>query len=858
MWIKKGVNDVSVLNGAKDKAISDQLINTKTSLDICQFVIDVVCNTGNIQSTAQVYPGVYKQIEELRLKCSNDFEQQIAEARLLIKQAKNQIKTKTINKLNRMVGKFEEKHKEQMKQIDDYEKTVAENPFVLCELQNYDQEKIWSLIAGFKIMSLSDRNLNLVDHTTWEQIFQGKFEQTHLNNKKSVEQFVLAKFDTEYENSILSRLKPELFDRKNKKREAQLSNLSEETRDLVNDCFDNGKYMDVDVLKAVYICMRDIVGGKKPNEKSYNYAIRYMSDYDINSKTIKYVDQTRQEYVFKFVPQPDNPEGVLEIDITGENDAQGSRRVMYYNPFHIKTSLCSEDTISEYVLTEKPKCYTSQGELLNVVEGQQNRFVYQYVKLLRNNFAHGAYNIYQNPNDGYWVCTGNEGAELHYPYVWLQNLQGSFNTIEQVLFGEHSENRGSLQYYNVVNANTNIKTNNIFTIPVLPPIGKGFESRGAVLDYLTRGCFYTVEVNDDVPHSEVENLIKNIAPKLEHSYVAGENKYRTMLNTYICQLEKSKTNNVEILRLKGIKEKEFKAQLEQELYNKICIELGRAKLFDKQTLKNYVVKMVSANENRQLIRDGANHIADMMADAGCFKTDSDKKIIMSASEQSRLLCEALNVGSDCNLKLSQNKGNDVVDYTQLGWLMDIVADSDEYPACNQQKGGSKNRFGIGMSCVRALSMYKEDVLASIGAFAMYSSLVANGYADAINSDEVKFYGLDSQDEQNLCNINMKELNLKDFNSGHNKKYTLGIKDIKNRKIVISTLRNAVAHGNIKSSASFYGVEKPNDVSIEFMDVKYANGLGGVFGVDDSCWAYEICKRPCLPKTYKSKSSICTG
>lgn len=835
MWIAKGINDISDLieNNTKENVIATQLQNVRTSIDICQFVIDVILNTDNIQDTAKVYPGILEEIEKIQKSYVDNYNREVNKAQQLLQQIKNRVNTKKINKADKMIREFKKKYEEDMKVFEQHKKNVVENPFVLRNIKNYDQDKIWSLIAGFKIVSLSDRNLNLVDHTTWEQIFQGRFMKTRLNNKKSIDKLLQTKFDTVYENNIVSKQKTELFDRKNKKREAQIQNLPDDVREVVVDCFENGMYMNADVLNSIYKGLKNLSNGVEMDDKKSIHAVRYMSQYDKKTNSIIYKDNPDQIYVFKYIPVSNSDNGIIEIDITSDAEAKGSRRVLYFNPYQVKNKICSEDVLSEYVLTDMPRCYNSQGEFLEIKEGQPNRFIYQYIKLLRNDFAHGAYNIYKNHINGYWVCTGNEGAELHYPYMWLQNLQSSFNTIEQVLYGEHSQNRGSLQYYGVVNANTNIKTNNVFTLAVVPEITKGmvFKDKGAVIDLLHKSSYFTVEINDDIPHSEAETLVKNISNKLSRMQTVLYTSYKMSLKNYVEKLEKQKVSTVEILKLKEIKDKELRLQLEQKMHNQISLEFSNQKLLGKEKLKDFVVTTISVVNDAKLIREAIDNIADMMVNADCFKTDENGQIIMSTSAQCEKLFDALNIGSDSNLNLFKNKGSDVLDYTQLGWLMDIVSDSNEYPACNPKKGGDLNCFGIGMECVKALSLYKKDVLSSIGAFAMYSAIVANGYNDAINGKDSKYFGLNANDAKNLSNVDMKNLMItKHFVSGTKKKISVNKQDIENRQLVIDTLRNAVAHGNIKTSVGYSGLKKPNDLMFTFMDVNCANGNTG-YSVD---------------------------
>ncbi len=829
MWIKEGVNDVSDLikNNTKENAIATQLRNVRTSIDICQFVIDVIFNTDNIQSTAEVYPGILEKIDEIQKSYVDNYNREVNKARDMLQQIKNRVNTKKINKAYKMIREYKKKYEEDMEVFEQHKKDVVENPFVLRELENYDQDKIWALIAGFKIVSLSDRNLNLVDHTTWEQIFQGRFMKTRLNNKKSIDQVLQTKFDTTYENNIVSRQKTELFDHRNKKREAQIQNLPDEVREVVVDCFENGMYMSADVLNSIYTCMKNKVNGDKIADRTYNHAIRYMLEYDEKTKTITYKDGVDKKYVFRYIPVLNSDNGIIEIDITSDIDAIGSRRVMYYNPYQVKNKLCSEDVLSEYVLTDPPQCYSSKGELLQIKEGYSNKFIYQYIKLLRNDFAHGAYNIYKNYKNDYWVCTGNEGAELHYPYMWLQNLQSSFTTIEQVLYGEHSQNRGSLQYYGVVNANTNIKTNNVFTLAIVPEITKGFASRRDVVELLQKASYFTVEINDDIPHSEAETLVKNISNKYSRLQSSLYAEYKTNLKNYVAKLEKQKVPTTEILKLKESKDKELRLQIEQKMHNQISLEFSNQKLFRKEKLKDFAVTTVSVVNDAKLIREAIDNIADMLTNADCFKTDDSGNIKMSTATQCEKLFDALNVGSDSNLNLFKNKGSEVLDYTQLGWLMDIVSDSNEYPACDPRKGGNPKCFGIGMECVKALALYKKDVLSSIGAFAMYSAIVANGYNDAINSKDTEFFGLNTNDAKKLSDINMKELVFtKHFAKGGRKNVSVMKNDIENRKIVIDTLRNAVAHGNIETSVGQGGLKNPNDLLFSFKDVNCANGNTG--------------------------------
>lgn len=834
MWIKEGLNDVSDLikNNTKEKAIEDLLQNVKMSISICQFVIDAILNTNNIQSEAKVYPGVLEELERIQDAYVENYNSEMEKANDLLKQVKNHLNKRERNKIRKIIDKFKTDYTSDIKMFEERKNDVLENPFILREIGGYDQDKIWALIAGFKIVSLSDRNLNLVDHATWEQIFQGRFMKTRLNNRKSIDKVLQTKFDTIYENNIVSKQKPELLDRKNKKREAQMQNLSDEVRDVLEDCFENGVYMNYDVLHSIYECLKSISNGGKVGDKQYNHAIRYMSQYDEKTNSIIYKDEVNNRYVFKYIPVFDSDNGIIEIDITSDAEARGSRRVLYFNPHQVKNQLCSQDVLTEYVLTDMPRCYTSKGELLEIKEGQPNKFIYQYIKLLRNDFAHGAYNIYKNHRNGYWVNTGNEGAELHYPYMWLQNLQTSFNTIEQVLYGEHSQNRGSLQYYGVSNVNTNVKTNNVFTLAIVPEISKGtiFKDMGDVIDLLRKSSYFTVEINDDIPHSEAETLIKNIANRLSAKQTSLYETYKRSLDDYVLKLEKEKVPSTEIFRRKEAKSKELKLRIEQDMRNRISNELGNVKLFGKEKLKDYIVETVSIVDDSELVKGAINNIADMMANAGCFDLDENKVVKMSAETQYQKLFEALNIGSDSNLKLFENKGNDVLDYTQLGWLMDIVSDSNEYPACNPRKGGDENYFGIGVDCVKALSLYKKEVLSSIGAFAMYSAIVANGYNDAINGKESKYYGLNVDDATNLANINMKELVLTQHFAKGDKKLPLMKQDIKNRQLVIDTLRNAVAHGNIKTAVGYGGLKKPNDLTFTFMDVNCANGNVG-YSVD---------------------------
>ncbi len=829
MWIKKGVNNIYGIDESEDSSndIASHLRGIKMSLEVCQFLYDVIINTDDIQSTAKPLPGLEEMKENdiniFRERHNREFDAKMEEYKYRLKKANKSQQ----RKIQRLINKRNEYMERVISDIAAQYDEFIDCPFIVKNIPDCNRQGLWSLMAGFIFVSLSDRNFNLIDNRTWEEIFQGRFKQMAINNKKSIDSYLQEKFDSKSDNAVIKKLKPEILDPRNKRRERQIENLPENIIPIVLDYTENGPFMDSSVIDAMYKVMKANHYGTTIGVKDENIAKRYLQNFDEEHHVAVFKDDNDQNFVFRFVPDASGSEGVLEIEITSLADASDTRRVVYYNPKGAKTGYGSDAVLSEYILTTPPKCYTSNGELIEVVPGEKNKFLYQYVKMLRNNFAHASYNIYNNPFNNDWVCTGNEGAELHYSFSWFQILQTTFSKIDQILFGENSVNRGSLGYYDVVQANTNIKTNNIFTIAILPELKEKFKSNSSVCDYLKKGSFYSIEINDDIPLSEVKELLHNITTKLSSNYTQYYRDYESQLNRFKNKIASQNLKSSDYFVALKKEETRLVLELEDKVKNKIMLELGKDKLFGDKKLRDYIVTPISKTDRNTDINEAVSKISMMMYNADCFALDKNGDAIMSLEDQKQKLYEALELGENCSLKLAPNKCSDVVDYKTIGFLMDAIADSNMHPDCKPKFGGDEDNFCVNMEWIRQVNLHKESVLSSLGSFAMYCALLATGYADTMSSPDSKFYGIDALDATNLCSINMKELHLKRYNGTNEIPVTISNK-LNVRLQVISTLRNAVAHGNIKTEIiGSKGKIKPQDVVFSFADVNCANGKPGM-------------------------------
>ena len=829
MWVKKGVNNIYGINNNDDNVneIDSHLQGIKMSLEVCKFLYDVILNTDNIQSTAESLPGLQemkeKEMNRFRETHNKSMKAQLESYEYHYKKATKAQQRKIQRLLNKRNEYLERAISEIATQFDD----LIDCKFIVKNIPECNRQGLWSMMAGFVFVSLSDRNFNLIDNHTWEEIFQGRFKQMTLNNKKSIDTYLQEKFDSKSDNAIIKKVKPELFDPHNKRRDRQIENLPDQTRVVVLDCIENGPFMDTSVIDAMYKVLKANYYGTTIGVKDENIAKRYLQGFDKEKRVAVYTNENNQNFKFRFTPETNGTEGVLEIEISNLSENGSIRRVVYYNPKGAKTNYGSDAVLSEYILTAPPKCYTSNGELLNVVAGENNKFLYQYVKMFRNNFAHASYNIYNNPFNNDWVCTGNEGAELHYSFSWFQILQSTFNQIDQVLFGENSVNRGSLRYYDVIQANTNIKTNNIFTIAILPEMKEKFKSSSMVSDYLKKGCYYSVEINDDLPLSEVKELLYNITTKLSSNFSQYSREFDYELNRCKNNLSSQNLKSNEYFMALRKEENRLTIDLENKIKNKIMFELGKDKLFGDKKLKDYVVTTISKSNRNNDINSAISTITSMMVNANCFAVDANNEVLMSLEDQKKKLYEALDLGENSNLKLAPNKCSDLVDYNTIGFLMDAIADSDLHPECKTDMGGNEDNFCVNMDWLRAVNLHKASVLSSLGSFAMYCALLATGYSDIMYNADSKFFGIDAEDAKKLLAINMKELRVVKRNGSNEYAVPIQPKNIDVRTQVISTLRNAVAHGNVKTSVVGNCLKKAQDLSFTFADVKYANGGPGM-------------------------------
>lgn len=850
MWIDNGVNDIGpITEKTKDnKMIENHLKKVKSVLDMCQFFYEVLFDIDKISETAIKADDILIErdieIAKIEREMRNTLDALNKEISYKLSNATNKVKGKVERLSQKLIDTFNHKIQTIKKEYDDR----YNNPFIVRRIENCDRVDAWNTMAGFKVVSLSDRNFNLVDKLTWEEIFQGRFKQVELTNKKAIDALVVSSFGTAIFAEALEGVKDEVFDKRNKRRDDQIASMDEKKRAVVFDVIEHGPYMDSKVLDSIYKVMSTCSEGRIPDNKTLNVARRYLVNYDPTKNSFKYSDAKGENFVFTFLPSPTGKGGVLEVDMSKEYESEGIKRFLVYNPFGLPNKYLSTAPLSEYVVTKQPKCYTRFGELLKVKDGAPNKFLYQYVKLLRNNFAHALYNFYKNPHTREIICTGNEGAELHYDFDWFQNLQTSFSTIDQVLYGKNSANRGSLQYYKTDIDESNMVANNVFTIGIFPPLTSHLKSLQDASNYLKKGAFFTIEINDDIPHGEIQDFISQMSEKLSAKYGRYLNEAKTQIDREAMKI----ANDPKILT---VDKYERKLAIEKEIYNKLVVqkiltsvenEIKNAKLSKK--LNNFVVKQIKKVTDNKNVYSSCSRIANMLDMSGCFDTDENGQFRFTIDEQLERIQSALEFGSQSNIVVEADNYSNIVDYNKIGWLMDAIASSADHPDCDRSKGGNQNNFCIDLNSIKDMSIHKDGVLSSLGAFAMYCAICATGYAEVVIGHETKTFGIPEEDINNIKNLDMKGIRLKVGKVDGPMKQILINNDIEKRKNVLSILRHAVAHGNVKAITNNDNLRQPKDLVFAFESVTQ-NGFKNVVEMEMST-LMRFVKNPTFTKPTK--------
>ena len=113
---------------------------------------------------------------------------------------------------------------------------------------------------------------------------------------------------------------------------------------------------------------------------------------------------------------------------------------------------------------------------------------------------------------------------------------------------------------------------------------------------------------------------------------------------------------------------------------------------------------------------------------------------------------------------------------------------------------------------------------------MYNALIETGYADAVANSEMLKWSLDKKDEDNISKIDMKYLHLyggvKD-----GRLYPQTIKTNDDKKKVLRTIRDALAHGNIFIKEELTRCKNDKDMTLQFANSQYVNGENGGFMVE---------------------------
>lgn len=824
MWIEKGVNDISsIMDNAKN--IDKHLKTIKSTIGVCQFVYDVFTNKDNIQSTAKPLTWVGAKRKKEEKECNDSWDELIRKFEDLREKNLAIKNIKTANLCAKKIKEVNARRKVTLDEIAKMYENVEKTKYLVRNIPYYNRDNVWYLASGYEMVSLSDRNFNLIDKSNWDKIFSGYFKLQSIDEKKKADDFIQYTFNTDKINETIKSASNILKEKNNTRRNNQIEALPISKRAIIGSYLEDGEFMNEQVLNSLYEVLKAKSKGVEPRKDDANKARRYASALEVtkhSNDAYVYLDEAiNKDYELMYIPVNEN-DGLLEVDFTEEKtDGTGIVHVFYYNPKRLVNDVCDQSLVSEYRVTRPPVCYNKNGEVVDLKNPYNSRLIYSYVKMLRNNYAHSSFNIYRNPKNRYMVCTGTTGAEMHFPDTWFQNLQAVFDSVDSVNYGENSINRGSLDYYGAKNENRLLNSNNIFTICIAPKLKNRIESVGELYNIFNKSCYFTIEVNDDVSNKRLVDEIKKVRDNIASSYNNIIDKYYDDLKQTKEKLEKQKIPYVEMKNILDEKTKQIVESIEHRVGDKLRLGLSNLTCGNKLKLKDYIVTPISKLDNMDFIRTCASRVMENMLDCGFLGNDvfGDS---MTVEKQQEWLDKIVGEVSADRMRLNPNEFTDCLDFNQIGCLMDMVATSDQFDECMPEKGGKSTNFGIDLRYLDKVGVDKNQFLSNIGAYATFCALCATGYYENITSDDAQMYGLDEKDKKNIDDMKMDYFILNYIRNDRGTIQKCKINNFDNKMTVLTTLRHAVAHGNVFADLERAG----SSVMMTFKDLSLANGGNG--------------------------------
>lgn len=815
MWESERVKSKNKIDVSKLRR--DHLEESKKISKILDFYYRVLFNIDGIREKTISFDDYNSLIEKTKSKL---IEQLIASNQLppfIIEGLKNPNVSKlggTRGKLNDILVRIEE-----MMEIEIKEKIEAKK-FIKMDLPNFSKVDFWQKLANFTSVSLTDSRINLISHETWCDIFKGIFKRVNCNTNKEINEFIMSKFNTSNENKTWNKITAsKSFDIKNKNK---VNALPEYERSLVMDYKENGPFMNMSVISDIYDVLQSIEKGKNVNQNKLSNVKRYLRV--LNGKPIFLDEQgyakEKDEYpIFRLLEN-----GEMEIEFEWPYDIdERIRNVVKYNPH--------EGRLEEFIIVPAPLCYTNDGKLLEVRDNNYNNFIYKYISLFRNVHAHDAYSVYLNPNNGWYVCESiDDDAELQYSIQWLECLMNNLvGNLDQILYGPNSENQGSSRFFDVKPNRGTLASNNEFTIALKPYLESKmspFRSKRDFVEYLNNNYYINIVINDDISLNKAKNILREATKDLSEKYAKHFAQYQTQMKILDYSLRKD-----------GKYVPNAREQLEAheaELWNRVEKQLMvvlNQRLSEKFKLKNYEItpypiRLNTLTKNSKSthpdIRSAINYIAERASQYGLFDKCFDLE------EQMEYINQMSTYSMDI-LKLSKMEKNPQYSYEGLNVIMRAANESLNHLGGDILEADS---LSVDLVVADGMDLYKSEVARFLGVYSLYNSLIETGYADAVANSEIVKWELDKKDEENIAKLDMKYLNLyRGKKDGNN--YPINIKTNEERKRVLRTLRDSLAHGNvfIKEPKTRYKNDK--DIVLQFCNANYINGEPGGYMVESN-------------------------
>ena len=784
------------------------LDESKKILKILDFYYRVLFDIDGIQSqTSQSEVGedfLRKQKEALINKLIED----TSLPSVVVNALKNPHQAKAMGGgIERMLSQLNEMIDSQLKEL------LSDKRYIKMDLPNYSRLDFWTKLANFTSVSLTDSRINLISHDTWCDIFNGVFSRVKHSSPKSVNEFVMEKFDTKDYNDIIDKvLAGKNFDLKNNNK---INGLPEDKRALIIQYKNNGPFMNASVLSDIYEVLNSLEKGEGIHPKRLLNVRRYLR---VENGRAVFLDDNGYEKSGNAFPKYtllDNGEMKIEFDWRYDDNLEN---IVLFNPHRLN----NKPVIEECMIAPAPLCYNADGKLLTVNENYSNNFIYKYLSLFRNTHAHDAYSVYKNPDNNWYVCDGIDGSELQYSVQWLECLMNNLvGNLDQILYGENSENQGSSRFFDVKPNLGTLASNNQFTL-ALKPCSKDkmqpFRSRQDFAKYLKEHFYIDLVINDDISLNKAKTIISEIQDYMDEKYIKNFAEYKKHLEVYNYSLKKDGKYVPNAVKLLS----DYENKLWEKLEKQVLVLLNQ-RLSGKYKLKNYEITPYPvrlndkyyAGSDKSYIPNAINYFTDRAVQYGLF----DESFGL---EEQLMYIDQMNERSLDILKLSKVGKALPFNYEGMNVMVRAINESLNHLGGDKMEGDS---VSLDLVTVDGMQLFKSEVSRFLGVYALYNALIETGYADAVANSDIIKWELDKKDEDNIAKLDMKHFNSY-IEMKNGKVFPQIIKTNEDKKRVLQTLRNALAHGNIFVKEPLTRFKNDKDITLQFANSQYVNGENG--------------------------------